>query len=479
MLRLTIILLLLFLHCIENDAQQATVTISEGVNIRNDNGYEILGRYKENILLFRDKETESEIVAFDENMRQKWLKKIEFDERRPQVLDVVSGKDYFSVIYKAKVKNASIVKINRYDGSAGLIDSMTICQYTNRLGLASPKSLYSENKKTALVYNFDQSDKIEVTAIDIENLKVLWSKNITIDAALRRSNSEQIIVSNQGDAFFIYEKENVGSLFGSDESQFDVFKVNGVQSERLLLKLPELSLLSVSFGYDNIHRQLSAIGLISEKGKARVTHTLWIKHIGEGAKEQLFKHRLEDETVSTIMGKKVSNHKGLSDLQVQNLIFRKDGGIVAIVEEVRQQTRGMTNNTSFNMNNSPLQGRVYTDFYNESLLGVSFNADGSLHWEKVMPKKQFAQDEEISFSSYAILKTPSTIRFLFNDEIKLETSTSEYVLSGEGTAERHMLFNTTGQDIFLRFREALQIGAEEIIIPSEYRNYLKLVKVHY
>jgi hypothetical protein len=41
------------------------------------------------------------------------------------------------------------------------------------------------------------------------------------------------------------------------------------------------------------------------------------------------------------------------------------------------------------------------------------------------------------------------------------------------------MFNTAQQNIMLRFRDALQIGSEEFIIPSELRTHLKLVKIKY
>jgi hypothetical protein len=122
---------------------------------------------------------------------------------------------------------------------------------------------------------------------------------------------------------------------------------------------------------------------------------------------------------------------------------------------------------------------VTLDYYHEALLAASFNPDGSRQWEKVMPKKQFSQDDDGIFASYGLLKTPVALRLVFNDEIKAETTTSEYVLTGGGSVNRHSLFNTAQQDIILRFRDALQTASDEFVVPSEYRSHLKLVKVKY
>ena len=45
--------------------------------------------------------------------------------------------------------------------------------------------------------------------------------------------------------------------------------------------------------------------------------------------------------------------------------------------------------------------------------------DGSNHWEKVLHKKQYSQDDDAAYSSYFLLKTPTALRVIFNDEAKV------------------------------------------------------------
>jgi hypothetical protein len=71
------------------------------------------------------------------------------------------------------------------------------------------------------------------------------------------------------------------------------------------------------------------------------------------------------------------------------------------------------------------------------------------------------------------------LRILFNDEIKYENTCSEYLLSPLGDFDRNSLLNTMGQGLRLRFRDALQISPSECLVPSEFRNKLKLVLVRY
>ena len=110
---------------------------------------------------------------------------------------------------------------------------------------------------------------------------------------------------------------------------------------------------------------------------------------------------------------------------------------------------------------------------------ISIHPDGSPHWKQVLHKKQYSQDDEGIYSSYFLFKTPKRLRFLFNDEIRQENTVSEYVINGHGEYDRNSVLSTANLRLRLRFRDALQIGAYEVIIPSERRNQLRLVKVEY
>jgi hypothetical protein len=472
------ILYSLFFLIFHTVVKSQSITISEEINIRNDNGYEILGRFKGNILLFRDRLAESEIVAFDDQMRQKWQKKIEYEERRPQVLDAIGGKDYFSIVYRGKTKNGTLVKVSRFDANANFIDSITAINYGNRLSGVAPSCVYSEDKKIVLIYNYEQNERIEATTVDLDNMKVLWSQTVTLTESMKHAASEQVIVTNDGTAYFIYEKESGSSLFSSEPAQFIIHKMNHITNDNSRFLLEDIISYSVQFAYNNLQKELSAIAAISERNKSKVTAILWIKDIGTSKTKQ-YSHHLSDETVFAISGKKNTNNKGLSDLKVQEIAFRKDGGVVTVLEEVRQFARSMnTVSRPFGVNDVA-SGRMTYDYYNEALIATSFNPDGTQQWEKVMAKKQFSQDDDGVFASYGLLKVPSALRLIFNDEIKTETTTSEYVLTGDGIINRHSMFNTAQQNIMLRFRDALQIGSEEFIIPSELRTHLKLVKIKY
>ncbi|MCB0626438.1 MAG: hypothetical protein KDC43_21590, partial [Saprospiraceae bacterium] len=92
---------------------------------------------------------------------------------------------------------------------------------------------------------------------------------------------------------------------------------------------------------------------------------------------------------------------------------------------------------------------------------------------------QYSQDDDAAYSSYFLLKTPYNLRLLFNDEIKYENTVSEYVIQGNGHFDRNAVMSTENQKLRLRFTDAIQVASNALIVPSERRNRLKLVKVTY
>ena len=119
------------------------------------------------------------------------------------------------------------------------------------------------------------------------------------------------------------------------------------------------------------------------------------------------------------------------------------------------------------------------DYYIEDILVFDFDKSGDLSWSDVLHKKQFSQDDGAVYSSYFLMKNPSSVRLVYNDDIKQETTVSEYVLSPSGNSERNSLFTTDYQGLQLRFRDGVQVSSNEILVPSERQGKIRVVKLSY
>jgi len=157
-------------------------------------------------------------------------------------------------------------------------------------------------------------------------------------------------------------------------------------------------------------------------------------------------------------------------------VHRRDGGILLIGEQNKKYERNISGGRP---SLAGYGGRFITDYYFDDLFMISIHPDGKTHWESILYKRQYSQDDDAVFSSYLLLKTPTALRMLYNDEIKYENAVFEYVINGSGEVDRNAVLNTESQQLQLRIKDGIQVGANEVLIPSERKNRLKLVRVQF
>lgn len=454
------------------------VIVSEDFSLRNDVAYEIIGKLKGQYLLYRDKSTEYQIQAFDENLHQSWEKEIELDKKRPEALGIVPDIDGFSIIYNYKQRSSTFLKIHKYDPAANLQDSLTIKDFGTQLYTPDMELIYSEDRTKALVYYTEQQNKMTALVFDVNDLEILWENEFTFQDINFNRDFSQILVDNQGDLFVVFDKDNIKSK--QEEHRFNIHHYEGKSQRTSFYNIPMKNYLTydVFFNYDNLNQRLVAGGLYSAKNRGRTEGLFYLNIAPTDIDNHLLVfHPFEDEFISTVMGKKSKDKKGIFDCDIQEIVLRRDGGILLIGERNKIYERRMTSNSRgyTDRNGNPF----IVDYYYDDLFVVSIHPDGKVHWKNVLHKKQYSQDDDAIYSSYFLLKTPKNLRLIFNDEISYENTVSEYVINGSGNLNRNSVLSTEDQELRLRFRDALQTSSNEIIVPSERRNRLKLVKVSY
>jgi hypothetical protein len=451
-----------------------SMVISEPLSIRNDFGYELIGRLRDRFLVFRDQVDEFEIQAYDSQLRLSWNKKLEDLENKggTQILKVVSGKNDFSIIYKIRKKGTSIVRIHKYDPGGNLIDTMTIKNYGDRI-FNTPilDAIVSEDRNTIAIYNTAERTALEMTCFRVDKMQKAWDKALLVEDYFIDESLRDLLLTNDGRLFVVSETNNKrGKL---DDHNFQALEI-GSSGERLRY-IPVHSFLSndVAFTYDNLNNRLVGAGLYSEKPTGRSIGTFFISVDPSDTTKNVIRFEpFDDKTASVLRGKDVeSDNKGVTDAFVRQLVLRRDGGVLMVAERHHEIQRGAATGRGLLRDGV----RMVVDFYYDDVIMAAINPDGSCHWRTVLHKKQYSQDDNAVFSSFFILKNLDKLHVMFNDEVKYENTCSDYVVSTAGKFDRNSLLSTDGQDLRLRFRDALQVNTSECIIPSEFRSKLRLV----
>jgi hypothetical protein len=459
-----------------------SVMISDELSVRNDAGYVIIGKLKDKVLLFRDRVTSFEVNAYDDQMHLAWNKSLDIDNRRGSILDVVAGKESFTAIVKYKYKGHTLIKLHRYNADAKEIDTISVKDYGQRFLMPSPQSVLSEDRSKLLIYNIHNDKEIETTVVDLNTNQIIWDYTFTTAHEDLKSILKSTLIDNYGTVHFVLFDETSQNIFNNKDHQLEILEYGPEHSASTIQIVPitDRYIYDKIFRYDNVNHRVIGAGLYAEKNREKAAGYFFFSTNATHPEQYNLKFDAFDETlIAKTLGKEQSAQKGIVDVRVQDIALRKDGGVVLIIEEIRRLERMISSgmhNTAFrdggNMHFS-------TDFYYEDVIALSLDADGNTQWHNVMQKRQFSQDDEGIFSSYGVFKNPSGVRLLFNDEINTETTTSEYVVTGNGKVKHNSIFNTDRQDVLLRFRDGLQVDSNEMIVPSEYRAQLKLVRIRF
>ncbi|MFQ5447871.1 MAG: hypothetical protein ACE5FF_13165, partial [Saprospiraceae bacterium] len=399
------------------------------------------------------------------------------DKRRPELIQVVPMGGDFCLFYQFRKKGNPVLKAHRYSPSANLRDSVTLKVLEMLFYTPNYQVVVSENKKIALIYFVEQSDEFTVFSFDMGQMKLLWESSFTLDDFIFHRDFIQMLVDNGGNMHLVLSRDNRRSK--QDEHYLEIFETGEATQnifQRYIVPMQGHLTYHALFSFDNLNKRLVAAGLYSGDNFARADGYFFLSIAQNNHDDQVLTfHPFEDDFVKVLEEKEKSKNKGLAEVSVQEIVLRRDGGILFIGELNKEFQRGVAAGSYYARTGM----RPIVDYYYDDMFLVSIHPNGQEHWKTILHKKQYSQDDNAIYSSYFLTKTPTALRIIFNDEIKQENTVSEYIVSGNGSFEHNTVMNTERKELSLRFRDGVQVAANEIIVPSERRNRLKLVKIVY
>ncbi|HLP94955.1 MAG TPA: hypothetical protein VK168_13015 [Saprospiraceae bacterium] len=468
-------LFFLFTHALYGQS----AVVSEPVFIRTDYGYELIGRLRDRVLIFRDRYDDFIVQAFDPQLKLSWTKELEdLDHRGTRILGVVPGRNDFSIIYQTRRRGHTVLRVHKYDPGANLIDSMEVKDYGERIfNTPSLEIAQSDDRNCIVIYNVAERDRIEATCIFLDKMITPWDHMAIVEdlSDIFESREPEITVSNSGIFFWITERNNRKSKLEKHELEVIQFDGNGVHLNTT--PLGNYLTVDLKFAFDHHNHQLVGAGLWTEKSRERSNGVFYLRMTpGRDSTAALRYEAFDEKFLSVLRQKDVSDEsRGVVDARLQEILLRQDGGVILVAERYREVQRGASAGRGFFRDGM----RMIVDYYYDDVFVLAIKPNGYVQWKSALHKKQYSQDDDGIFSSYFLMRTPDRMRFFFNDEIKYENTCSEYVLSASGEFDRNSLLNTLNQSLRLRFRDALQMNANECLVPSEYRGRLKLVLLRF
>jgi len=467
-------LLLLFLPLL---LSSQTVTVSDQLILKDEAYYEVIPDGRGNVLLFLDQQNKVEVRGYDHELRKRWEKELELDKKRPRVIQAVPMGSDFCVFYEFRHKLQPVLKVHRYSPGANLVDSTTIRIFEKLFYSPNYEIVVSEDKQTALIWFIEDMDKFNVFSFSMKNMELLWETQFTVDDFLYQRDFVQMLTDNEGNMYLVLDRKNRKAK--ADEHHFEVFvqgDLTGGQMRRHLINMANYLTFDVLWSFDNLNKNLVAAGLYSVNNTMRAEgYFFFHAKAGDFTSQQLKFYEFEDEFVKVLLesDKERLKHKSIAEVTVQDIVHRRDGGIIMIAELYKRFQRGVTSSSYYARTGI----RPITDYYYDDVFMISLHPNGDEHWKIILHKKQYSQDDDGIYSSYFLAKTPAALRLVYNDEVKTENTVSEYIVKADGSFDHDSVMNTERKDLGLLFRYGVQVSADAFIVPSERRHRLKLVKV--
>ena len=452
-----------------------TVSVSPPILMRSDTEYELIGNINDNTLVLEKEGEDYKVQCFDKQLQMSWDKELELDKKRPEMVSIIPTPTNFSVVYHFKERGNTILKVSKYNAAANMIDSARVKDLGRVFYTPNYRVIASKDKSKILFYYFHESKEIHAYSFDLQTMKLLWENILVLDDTNLTRDFHQILIDNGGNMHLVFDKEN--RKFKQEDHHYEIYEYGprmGNAIFRYTVNMQGYLTFDAFFDYDNLNEHLLAGGLFYQDNRGWAEGYFYLKIPAGNPDGHLLNFQLFDEAfIATLRERKIGKDKGIPEAEVQEIVMRRDGGIILIGELSKKHERQP-------VGVAPVPGAYgAVDYYYDDVFAISVHPDGTEHWKQIMHKKQYSQDDDAAYSSYFLLKTPSALRVIFNDEAKHETTVSEYVLKGNGEADRNAVMSTESQKLRLRFRDAVQVASNELIVMSESRSKLKLVRVTY
>lgn len=447
---------------------------SAKILLTNSTKYHIIGDIDGVVMALFDNNGRYKIRGFDETMNEKWEKKIEFEKKTARIVGIVSSKKNISVFYKYKKKGRVHLRMREFNNELKMIDSCLVKLYSRRTFSPNPVLHYSKNKKKMMFLSAKDEKIIDIVSFDMTTKKKIIDIVLQPKRFEYRTDFLDVVVSNKGAVHLIAHKDNKRSK--REKSRLELISISEDKQYRTYaISLKNNLWYDIDFSYDNINNRLLLSGFYSHK-TTTTGHGVFYGSIDlTNEKEQTLTFTPFDKKyLSLLLGKNIKKNVGFGDVDVQQILPRRDGGLLLIAERNQQYIRGYNDGS---LSARDLGDNTQIDYFFNEILLFSFHPSGEIHWKEILHKKQYSNDDKAAFSSYFLFQNSSNLRLLYNDKVQKGGSVFEYTVSVKGELDRKSLFNTEKEKLMLRIRDAVQTSIKTIIVPSERRNFVRFIKL--
>jgi len=492
-----------------SSAQKIAYSETERDDSRRTN-FEIIGKVGPNVLVFKNNRNDNAISVYDNEMKLVERVKLDYMDDRWINVDFVPYSDFVWMIYQFQRRGIVYcmgVKLNAQ--AKQLAEPMELD--TTRIGWAASNKIYttvfSDDKQKILVFkinNRNPKNFIFTTLLFNKDLQLQQKQQMSLPMEERNDYFTDFLVDNDGDMVFGKFIRRNG---GDNISDLNLIVKKAAEDRFIVqdMKTGERMLDDVKIKIDNTNRRylFTALYYKQKRGNIEGLYTVtWDKTAESVLRESMVP--FNDDLRKLAKGPDANLRLAFNDYFINNMIVKTDGGYILVAESQYTTSRGGAFNRwdYYNWNNpwaSPMGGYYYSPYYNswgspwnrwgynnsqatryhaENIMILSFDKNGNMEWNNVIPKSQY-DDESEGLVSHQLMNTGGELHFLFNMYERRTLLLNDQVLSPDGKITRKPTLKGLDRNVEFMPRYGKQISARSTIIPCQNRNYLTFAKVDF
>lgn len=486
-------------------AQSVAYSEPDGGDFRQSD-FEILGKFSNNILIFKNLRSSYAVTVYDVNMKEKERVKLEFLPDKIINPDFIAYPDFLYMFYQYQKKNIVYAMAAKLDANGKIVGEPMMLDTTEISFLASNKIytvINSDNKQKIALFkiNSKNDDAFLVTTLLFDNgLSKIEKDYLNIPMPDRHDYLAEFQLSNAGEIVFLREIQQTENE-QVDRMELLTKAIGQPEVKNYKINTGKINLDDIRVKVDNINQTyiITSLYAKSKRGNIEGLFTVvWDKKTEAVKATNLLEF---DENLRNEARGDNSSKSAFNDFFIKHFIVRKDGGFLLAAESLFTSGRSGGFNRFDNIYGSPfLQPMDYymlpygfnygnpwgrynnlgqTIRYNaQNIMVLSLDSTGKLSWQDVISKNQY-DDETDALISYSILNTGGHLHFIFNQpERRMQLLTSNTISpSGEITRNPTLRNLSTGYEIMARYGK--QTGSRQIIFPCIYRNYLCFARLDF
>ena len=461
-------LFLVFILCLgwPGPSMAQEITLGKEYNYNSEDGFILMGKVKDTILLYTEKGFDRTIAFFDDELGYLFSKELILEEPRVHINLAVARERDFTLIYSYQERFTYLVKAVKFNLRGIPIDTMTLFRERDILDLQPFSYVLSEDRNQVVLFREQETNRLECLFFDLEahqlNAVKEWRfSDLRVDSELRA-----LVLSNAGHLALLFEKYNYSYRRNRHFHHLFIYDAFGNERNHFQVSFP--SVLSVSFNVDRDERndRYLVSGIYAPRSLTRGEGYYYYAFDENGLWQDPIFERFPGDLLAAYSGREKDPKKYIPDLVVREMVIRNDGGFVMVAEMQKEVYRESVR-------------RRYIDYHYEDLVILAVEPDGSLFWSDLIRKYQMSYDDRARYSSFFLFETPSRLNIIYNDEIKNENTISQYTFSPVGKGKRTSLFSTDLHRLKILFEDAVQLDSHSFAVPSMTNGKYRIVRIRF